>query len=40
RKGFEHIHTRRSYYNDGVDALIMSRNLTDNTASTAKEDRD
>lgn len=28
RNGYQHIHTRRSYYRDGVDALIMSRELT------------
>lgn len=29
RNGYTHIHTRRSYYNDGVDALIMQAPLTD-----------
>lgn len=31
RKGYEQIHTRRGYYNDGVDALIMRRALTGST---------
>lgn len=28
RSGYAHIHTRRGYYNDGVDALIMQASLT------------
>lgn len=27
RNGFAHIHTRKRYYNDGVDALIMLKEL-------------
>lgn len=29
KNGYEHIHTRTGYYNDGVDALIMQAPLTD-----------
>lgn len=36
REGFEHIHTRRRYYPDGEDALIMQKALKDlNAPSTA-----
>lgn len=28
RNGYEQIHVRRRYYNDGVDALMMRRDLT------------
>jgi ribosomal-protein-alanine N-acetyltransferase len=35
RFGFVHIHTRRRYYRDGVDALIMQLPLT----RTGEEDK-
>ncbi|MFQ4150032.1 ribosomal protein S18-alanine N-acetyltransferase [Arthrobacter sp. LAPM80] len=31
RYGFEHIHTRRRYYRDGSDGLIMRLSLANNT---------
>ncbi|GAA1181147.1 ribosomal protein S18-alanine N-acetyltransferase [Nesterenkonia xinjiangensis] len=35
REGFTHIHTRRRYYPDGADALIMQKPLTDLDAPTS-----
>ncbi|MDS2172067.1 MULTISPECIES: ribosomal protein S18-alanine N-acetyltransferase [unclassified Nesterenkonia] len=38
REGFTHIHTRRRYYPDGADALIMQKPLTDlNAPSSASQ---
>ncbi|SEF02046.1 [SSU ribosomal protein S18P]-alanine acetyltransferase [Arthrobacter alpinus] len=41
RYGFEHIHTRRKYYRDGSDGLIMRLSLagdvTSTTATTSKD---
>lgn len=34
RYGFEHIHTRRKYYRDGSDGLIMKLSLTDSVTDT------
>ncbi|WP_237241515.1 ribosomal protein S18-alanine N-acetyltransferase [Rothia nasimurium] len=31
KNGYQQIHVRRRYYNDGVDALIMRRDLTEIT---------
>lgn len=31
KNGYQQIHVRRRYYNDGVDALIMCRDLTEMT---------
>jgi ribosomal-protein-alanine N-acetyltransferase len=33
RYGFEHIHTRRRYYRDGSDGLIMRLTLPDHPAA-------
>lgn len=35
REGFTHIHTRRRYYPDGVDALIMQKPLREPGAPTS-----
>lgn len=34
RFGFKHIHTRRRYYRDGVDALVMRRKLNPDETAT------
>lgn len=36
--GFEHIHTRRRYYRDGSDGLVMRLSLMDPADSRATED--
>jgi len=38
RYGFEHIHTRRRYYREGSDGLIMRLTLPDPAASTDAKD--
>ena len=38
RYGFEHIHTRRRYYRDGSDGLIMRLPLAGHTPITTAKD--
>lgn len=40
KNGYQQIHVRRRYYNDGVDALIMRRDLTHQTVPQGETSHD
>lgn len=40
KNGYQQIHLRRRYYNDGVDALIMRKDLTDQPSLQGESSHD